>query len=93
MRVPAVTQSIASSLFTFRSKHMFLGLLWYTGSSRKSEGIRTRDVGGQNPFQVISLREIRSKLKMLFRLNDTYSHPAQSNTEVPIRNRSAQIKG
>jgi hypothetical protein len=42
---------------------MFLGLLWYTGSSRKFEDIRTGDVGGQNAFHVISLREIPSALK------------------------------
>jgi len=42
---------------------MFLGLLWYTGSSRKSEDIRTGDVGGQNPFQMISFREIPSAIK------------------------------
>jgi len=73
---------------------MFIRLLWYTGSTRKSEDIRTVDVGAQYPFQVFSLRKIPSELKkMLFRLNDTHNHPAQSSSEVSIRNGAAQIKG
>ena len=63
VRVTAVMLSIPTSLFTFRSKYMFVMLLWYTGSSRKSENIWTGDVGGQYPFQVISLRQIPSALK------------------------------
>ena len=61
--VPVVTHSIPSSLLTFRSKYVFLRLLWYKDSSRKSEDFRTGDVGGQIPFQVISLRNIPSALK------------------------------